>query len=382
MILHVDISVDITSLQVVDYKGNGGEGGIRTLGTGVSPYNGLANSTRPLPIARNQSVRFTSDALSRAGSGCSADVYAPEYAPLPTEFGLGTDARPPRLVTWSVSQLRPHPSYARHNVSVQPFKLAALDEQGDLGFSHPLVITRDKFIIDGYARWELAKRKGRSTLNCIEYDLTPEEALEELIRQHRRSQGLSDYIRIEIALDLESYFKEKALLNRQAGGRLKGLSKLTGAEKVNSRVEIARVAQVSVGNVHKVKYILTHACSPLKEAARSNEVSINLADRWSHEPESRQKEHLRVLRIERGLKRKARHLVAAELARVATSRVEQVISLSELVSLVSGLTQIAPERSKEIDSIEVQLVDGPGRAIFITGELIRTLKPLKEVLVR
>jgi hypothetical protein len=34
---------------------SGGEGGIRTLDTGVSPYNGLANSARPLPIARNQS---------------------------------------------------------------------------------------------------------------------------------------------------------------------------------------------------------------------------------------------------------------------------------------------------------------------------------------
>ena len=30
MILRVDISVDITSLQVLDYKGNGGESGIRT----------------------------------------------------------------------------------------------------------------------------------------------------------------------------------------------------------------------------------------------------------------------------------------------------------------------------------------------------------------
>jgi hypothetical protein len=30
VILHVDISADITSLQVLDYKGNGGEGGIRT----------------------------------------------------------------------------------------------------------------------------------------------------------------------------------------------------------------------------------------------------------------------------------------------------------------------------------------------------------------
>src|ERR1039458_6443258 len=43
----------------------GGEGGIRTLGTGVSPYNGLANSPRPLPIARNQSVTVISSALSR-----------------------------------------------------------------------------------------------------------------------------------------------------------------------------------------------------------------------------------------------------------------------------------------------------------------------------
>jgi hypothetical protein len=62
----------------------GGEGGIRTLGTGVSPYNGLANSTRPLPIARNQSDTITSDALSRAESGCSASLYAPQYAPRPT----------------------------------------------------------------------------------------------------------------------------------------------------------------------------------------------------------------------------------------------------------------------------------------------------------
>jgi three-Cys-motif partner protein len=35
--------------RLTHYKGNGGEGGIRTLGTGVSPYNGLANRRiRPL----------------------------------------------------------------------------------------------------------------------------------------------------------------------------------------------------------------------------------------------------------------------------------------------------------------------------------------------
>ena len=133
-------------------------------------------------------------------------MYAPEYAPPFTDLFLGTEARPPRLVTRFVSDLRPHPSYARHNLSAQPFKVAALDEQGDLAFFHPLVITRDKFIIDGYARWELAKRRDRPTLPCIEHDLTSEEALEQLIRMHRQSHGLSDFIRIELALDLESYF--------------------------------------------------------------------------------------------------------------------------------------------------------------------------------
>ena len=364
------------------FRLSGGEGGIRTLDTGVSPYNGLANSTRPLPIARNQSDTVASGALGRAETVCSGDAYAPEYAPRPTEVAITTETRADRLVTCSVRELRAHPSYRRHNLSVQPFKLAALEELGELGFSHRLLITQEKYIIDGYARWEFAKRKGRPTLNCIERDLTSEEALEELIRKHRRSQGLTDFIRIELALDLESYFYYKALLNRQAGGRLKGLSKLTGAEKVNSRTEIARVAQVSVGNVHKVKYILTHACSALKEATRTGEVSINLGEKWSHEPESKQYEHLRLRRIERGLRRKARHLVAAELASVTPSKPEeQVIRLSDLVALVSQLTTIAPHRSEELNSIEVKRVDGPGRAIFVTEELMQALRPQQEVLL-
>jgi hypothetical protein len=51
--------------------GTGGEGGIRTLGTGVSPYNGLANSARPLPIAWNQSFTLIVGALVRMKKGTS-----------------------------------------------------------------------------------------------------------------------------------------------------------------------------------------------------------------------------------------------------------------------------------------------------------------------
>lgn len=140
---------------------------------------------------------------------------------------------------------------------------------------------------------------------------------------------------------------------------------------------------MSVGNVHKVKHILAHAISPVKEAARTGEISINLADKWSREPDNKQHEHLRLLRIERGIKRKARHLVAAELAHLAPSKPDkQVISLSDFVTLVRQLPTTAPERSKEFDSIEIKLVDGPGHAIFVTEELIRALTPQPKVLVR
>lgn len=288
-----------------------------------------------------------------------------------------------RLVDCSLSELRPHPSYARHNLCVQPHKLAALADLGDLAFQYPLMITLDRLLIDGYGRCEVAKQQGRQTLQCLEYEVTQQQALKWLIQTHRPSQGLNDFIRIELALDLEPYFQEQAVLNQQAGGRGKGLSKLTEAQRVNSRKEIARVAGVSLGNVHKVKYILTHACSPLKEATRTEEISINLADHWSHEPDAKQREHLRLLRIERGIRRKARHLVAAELAQVAPSRPpEQIIRLSDFVALVSQLTTIAPERSRELDSIEVKLVDGPGHAVFVTEELIRALRPRQEMLVR
>jgi hypothetical protein len=147
---------------------------------------------------------------------------------------------------------------------------------------------------------------------CLQYDITEQEALQLLIQTHRRSQGLNDFRRIELALDLEHRFKDQAFLNRREGGRLKALSTLTEAEKVDSRRAIAQLAHVSVGNVHKVKYILANSCSALREAASTGEISINLAEKWSHDAESKQQENLRLVRISRGLKKKARHLVAAQ----------------------------------------------------------------------
>jgi len=309
----------------------------------------------------------------------SADSYAPPSSEI-EEVGL---EHPPKLVNCALDELRPHPSYVRHGLSPSTAQLSALSALGEHSFREPIVITSNRLIVDGYARFELAQRQRRETVLCLEYELSEEDALHWLIQRHRPSQGQSAFNRALLALDLEPSLQETARMNQQWGGQNKGLSSLTKAQCVNVRSKIAVAAGISSGNVRKVKYIVSQARTPLKEAVRTDEISINLAEKWSHEPDAKQHENLRLLRIERGIRRKARHLVAAEVARIAPSnRDEQVIKLSDLVTLVSRFATTISEGKKELDSVEVKLVDGPGRVIYITGELFRTLAPQQEVVIR
>jgi hypothetical protein len=176
-----------------------------------------------------------------------------------------------------VDEVRPHPSYIRHNLAVHACQLSAVAELGDLAFREPLVITQDHIIIDGFARWTLARLQCRSTLACIEYEMSEAEALQNILQRHRRSSGLNDFIRICLALELEPFFKSKGRAKQQAGGQNKGSSILTKAERLDVRKEIARIAGVSVGNVTKVKQLTTTAHSDIIKALREEELSIHRA---------------------------------------------------------------------------------------------------------
>ena len=149
------------------------------------------------------------------------------------EASIGTTSNPPscgpgepeslsgdfrgRLVACRVDELRPHPSYVRHQIAVPVPQLSSLVELGDLVFREPLLITQDRTILDGYARRELARRQGRLTLPCFEFNLSEAEALHWLLQKHRRSEGFNAFSRIIIAQELEPWLREEARSNKQAG---------------------------------------------------------------------------------------------------------------------------------------------------------------------
>jgi hypothetical protein len=171
---------------------------------------------------------------------CSMPVSEEE---LRSEMGSQLNDIRSRVATCRLEELHPHPGYVRHHLTVS--ELAAPVERRDLSLLEPLMITQDGTILTGYARVETARQQGLLSLSGIEYELTEIEALHWLLHKHRRSNGLNDFCRILLAMDLEPWFREKARSHQQAGGRNKGSSKLTEAGRLDVRREIA-AAQVCV----------------------------------------------------------------------------------------------------------------------------------------
>ena len=217
--------------------------------------------------------------------GCTVDTMDRPLSCGPSDPGSQCDGVQGHLVTCRVDELRPHPSYVRHQIALPASQLSPLVELGDLVFREPLLITRDRTILDGFARWKLARRQGRLTLPCLEYDLSEAEALHWLLLKHRRSNGLNAFIRILLALELEPWLKEQARLNQRAGGQNRGSSKLTEAHRLDVRSEIATVAGASAGNVSKVKHLTLVAQPAILQALREGEVSIHRASVWLKNPE-------------------------------------------------------------------------------------------------
>lgn len=276
-----------------------------------------------------------------------------------------------QFVTCRVDELRHHPSYVRNHLTVPAAKLSALAEQGEEAFREPLVITRDSFVIDGYALLELARRQRRPTLLCIEYDLNETEGLQWILWKSRQSSVLNAFSRILLALDLEPGLKEKARSNQRAGGQNKGSSKLTEAESVDVRSGVARDAGVSVGNVTKVKQLMKTHCSKLREALQAGQISIHKAWQWRQLSPERQIVELEHYLGQRGAKKVIRRLIRGHIAKRSPIPPDQ--------PNLGDLLRCRPlHETGELTSISVVVIGAPENIAFLTTGALRILGSLEE----
>lgn len=271
-----------------------------------------------------------------------------------------------RLLLRRLDGLRPHPSYIKHGLSVSPSTLAALAESAE-PFQFPIIVTRTGIIIDGYARWELARQQCRGTIVCLEYDLSNEDALRWLIESHQPTKGLNGFCRSLLALELEPSLQERARSNQRTGGQKKGSSNLTEAQKVDVRSELAAIANVSTGSLTKAKQVATQADPTVQRAAKSGEIRVHKACQWSRLSHQHQLKTLEEFRSCKGVGRVSRTLIQKHVARMTPTRlIPQTLS-----DVVKTLT---PDRMAVLNSVLVAEIDALGQIAYFTKNAIGVLK--------
>ncbi len=266
-----------------------------------------------------------------------------------------------RLVHCSLEQLRAHPVYLK---VCGPLTTATIPRRpaDRTPIIEPLLTTQDGLILDGHERWALARQQGRPTLPCIEYDLTDDEALIFMLDKHRRSERLNDFCRIVMALALEPYWRTRAREHQRQGGAGKLSSKLTKADTIDVRVELARAAGVGTGNVTKVKQLLATTTPRVHDALRQGAVKIHRAWQWRHLPPNLQNEELKKYRNRKDNGHAIRQTIWHLLHKHRTPQ-DNVLSFEQFAARLTR-----PAR-RALANATLLVAERPGPTIVVTRDL-------------
>lgn len=136
----------------------------------------------------------------------------------------------------------------------------------------------NNYVIDGHNRYAIAQKhklKFETEVLNFENELKVREWM--ILNQFGR-RNLSNYQRSILALQLEDVFKEKAKENLiQSGNHFgKGCQKSDNPiQPIDTKKEVAKVANVSHDTIAKVKHIEQKASPEVKAKLQTGEVSIN-----------------------------------------------------------------------------------------------------------
>jgi hypothetical protein len=174
-----------------------------------------------------------------------------------------------------------------------------------------------------------------------------------------------------MARDLGKSLREKALQHQQSGGKSKASSKLTEAEKVDVRKEIAAAAGVSVGSLSHTSQLTRTADPEILRALCNGEIKIDRAWRWSKESRSHQRESLKLYRRHRGMEKVAEKLIARQLKKLNSQRLPasrwKNVSSTEAVSRLAALTPDV------LGSVDVIFIKAPMPILALSEDIAKRL---------
>jgi DNA modification methylase len=161
-------------------------------------------------------------------------------------------------------------------LTVQEFKQLEQNCLAD-GIREKIIIWNG-FIIDGHNRYEIATRFNLDYQTESKHFESENDVKEWMINNQFGRRNLSNYQRSVLALQLESVFSERAKENlKLSDGKGKQKSAEVKIEPIETRKEVAKVANVSHDTIAKVKKIEAVATPEVKAQLSTGEISINQA---------------------------------------------------------------------------------------------------------
>jgi N6-adenosine-specific RNA methylase IME4 len=142
------------------------------------------------------------------------------------------------------------------------------------GIREPL-ITWNGILIDGHNRYRIAQEHDMN-YETLEKEFDNINRVKEwMINNQFGRRNLSNYQRSVLALQLEDVFREKAKENQGNRNDIKQIS--AESKPIETRQEVAKIANVSHDTIAKVKKIEATATSEVKEKLNTGTMSINEA---------------------------------------------------------------------------------------------------------
>lgn len=136
------------------------------------------------------------------------------------------------------------------------------------------IVTWEETIIDGHNRYAICQKHGLTFKTVTMEFPDRSHAKEWIIRNQFGRRNLAPYVRVSLALELESTIAARAEERMKAGVKI---DPVENSPEGRTREQIAKMAGVSDNTVAKVKTIKAKASDEVKAKVASGEMSINKA---------------------------------------------------------------------------------------------------------